>query len=131
QRGMQSRQSATALESADEPDDDEEDHRPDGGGDDLWRPASPQVDAQPGEQPTADERAQDAYDYVPEQAQALAFDDLAGGPAGDEPDEEGYGQTLERHDVQILSRSRNGWRSRWSLLQRLGPRLRPGIHPLD
>src|SRR5689334_20725510 len=76
------------LSSLYQPDDEEQDHRPDGGVNNGGNNSAPDVHVQNPEQPGTDERADDTDDDVADQAKSHALDDHAGQPAGDRADDQ-------------------------------------------
>ncbi len=78
-----------AAAAAHQANDQQQDHRADGGIENLaHQAAGGDVDAEFREQPRGEEGADDADDDVADQAEAGALDDLAGEPAGNQADDE-------------------------------------------
>src|SRR5438067_6116375 len=69
------------------PDEGEHEQRPDEGDGQGAHESLAAVDEYPRDQP-ADERPEQAYDEVADQAEAVSSTDLAGGPAGDQADQD-------------------------------------------
>src|SRR5262245_59957596 len=86
--------SATAVN---EPQDDQENNRSDGGHDDGRNDAGAEVDAQLGQEPTPDERADNSDADVRDEAIAGAFDDLSGKPSRDQADQQNDENRFIRH----------------------------------
>src|SRR5215475_8679026 len=79
------------------PQNDQENNGTDGGHDDGRNDAGAEVDAQLGQQPTADERANDSDADVRDEAIAGAFDDLSGKPSCDQADQQNDENRFIRH----------------------------------
>jgi hypothetical protein len=86
-----------AATSANESEDDQEQHGPDRCRDDGSDNPGAEVDAKPGKQPTADERADDSNADIGDDTKAGAAHDLSGQPTGDETDQQDYEKTFSRH----------------------------------
>src|SRR5580704_9383860 len=80
--------------AGEDPDYHEEHDRADGRVGDQRKHPDAEVDAQPRQQPIADERADDAYDQIPDEAKAPAIDDLSCQPTGDNTDDHDDEQAL-------------------------------------
>src|SRR5580698_7645465 len=89
---MPLRSVSPALPS-DQSDDHQQDHRADGGAEDLADQSERQPDAEARKQESRDQRADDADHDVADQAEAVAANDLAGEPAGNRADQQKYDQT--------------------------------------
>src|SRR5665213_530263 len=86
------------LRSSDEPQDEDQQHRADGGGDDRGDQAAADADVQNAGQPAADEGADHADDDVADQAKAATLDQQSGKPTGDDADDQPGDDTVS-HDV--------------------------------
>jgi hypothetical protein len=73
--------------ASNQPDDEEKDNRADGGVNDRADRSAPKMDAQAGQQPVTDGRADDPDDYIPDQAITGSAHDLPGQPPGDQADQ--------------------------------------------
>jgi hypothetical protein len=96
--------------SIDEPENDQEENCANGGGDDGGHYTRAKMDSESGQEPIADEGADDANAKVRHEPKAGASHDLAGKPARDQSDQQNDQQTLTRH----LNTPKHGNRRRLS-----------------
>jgi hypothetical protein len=89
--------SAPTASAADESEDQEEQQRADGGVDDRRDNTNAKVDAELGQQPLADEGADDSDDEVTDDPKAGALHDLARQPSGHDTDYQYDKETFARH----------------------------------
>src|ERR1051326_7845496 len=89
---------APATLVAHELDDHQEQQRANRGVDDHRDKARAKVDAEPRQQPGADERSDDSDDEVAGNSEPGAAHDLSSQPSGDEADQEDDDKTLARHE---------------------------------
>jgi hypothetical protein len=80
-------QPVTSARGANEPENDQEQDGPDRRGDDGGRDAVAEMDVQRGQQPAADEGADDSDAEIGDQTETGAAHDLPGQPARDEADQ--------------------------------------------
>src|SRR5713226_2515168 len=97
------RRPSPSAASVDQPEHDQKQHGADGGGDDGGDDAGAKVDAQLGQQPAADQGADDPDADVRDETEAGAAHDVSGKPPGNKTDKQNDEKTFTRHD--ILSRS--------------------------
>ena len=73
--------------SSDDSEDDQEYHGADGSRDNRANKPGANEDAQPRQQPSANESADDSDDYVANESEACPLHELSGEPAGNETDD--------------------------------------------
>src|SRR6202012_5256387 len=97
----------------DEAQEQQQHHGADKGVEDCSHNADAEMNAEPWQQPVADERADKADEKITNKSEAAAVHDTAGKPAGHDADQDNHQQTLIGQMHETLPTELFGWLNAW------------------